>query len=272
MYKLIAFDMDGTLLNTKKQLSQGNLEAIKRAFAQGKEVILNTGRCLVELDEFLEMIPELRYVNCVSGALVYDVKEKKEIYAQKLSIDTIKKLFEIAAMEGAQPQLLNAESIVSTDFWEHMEDYNMEVYKPMFTRVATKWDNQYETYMANPFPAAKFNIYHTSKESRERTEQRIMEAGLDLELVHAEISNLEISVKGVDKGIGLKKLCEYLHISCKETIAVGDAANDLGAMKTAGLAIAMANARTAVKNVADAIVADCDHDGCAEAIDRYLCE
>lgn len=269
-YKLIAFDMDGTLLNSNKQISEENLHAINKAMRQEKTVILNTGRCLAELDEFLTQIPELRYVNCVSGALVYDVKEKKEIYAQKLSVETIQQLFQIAEMEQAMPQLLNAESIVSTEFVEHMEDYHMDIYKPLFVRVATKWDNLYEQYMKSPFEAAKFNLYHTSKESRERTEQRIKEAGLDVELVHAEVSNLEISAKGVDKGIGLERLCEYLQISCEETIAVGDAANDIGAMKTAGLAVAMGNARTAVKTIADVIVSDCDHFGCAEAIEKYL--
>ena len=66
------------------------------------------------------------------------------------------------------------------------------------------------------------------------------------------------------------QLCEYLGIPVEETIAVGDADNDIEVLKTAGLAIAMGNAAEHVKAIADVMVADCDHDGCAEAIGKYL--
>ena len=68
----------------------------------------------------------------------------------------------------------------------------------------------------------------------------------------------------------LKKLCEHLGLPLEQTIAVGDADNDTMALKTAGLSIAMGNATEPVKALADVIVADCDHNGCAEAIDKYL--
>ena len=70
--------------------------------------------------------------------------------------------------------------------------------------------------------------------------------------------------------MGLEKLCEYLDLPLKQTIAVGDADNDTMALKTAGLAVAMGNATGPIRELADVIVADCDHDGCAEAIDKYL--
>ena len=76
-YQLIAFDMDGTLLNSNKQISPETLNAIKRATDAGKTVILCTGRNLAELNAFTEIIPGLRYLDCVSGACVYDLKEKK---------------------------------------------------------------------------------------------------------------------------------------------------------------------------------------------------
>ena len=76
--------------------------------------------------------------------------------------------------------------------------------------------------------------------------------------------------KGIDKGVGLKKLCEHLGLPLEQTIAVGDADNDTMALKTAGLSIAMGNATEPIKALADVIVADCDHNGCAEAIDKYL--
>ena len=76
--------------------------------------------------------------------------------------------------------------------------------------------------------------------------------------------------KGVSKAVGLRKLCEHLHIPISETIAVGDAPNDLEVLKAAGLAVAMGNSRQQILDMADVVVSDCDHDGCAEAIHQYL--
>ena len=100
-YQLIAFDMDGTLLNSDKQISPETLNAIKRAGDAGKTVILCTGRNLVELNAFTEIIPGLRYLDCVSGACVYDLKEKKTLYSQALDHGIVKKLMEFAMEEGA---------------------------------------------------------------------------------------------------------------------------------------------------------------------------
>ena len=69
MYQLIAFDMDGTLLGSDKQISPGNRRAIAAAARAGKTVILNTGRCLSELEEYLGLIPEVRYLNCASAGV-----------------------------------------------------------------------------------------------------------------------------------------------------------------------------------------------------------
>ncbi len=71
-YQLIAFDMDGTLLDSNKKILSSSLTAISDAVKAGKNVILSTGRCLPELREYLPQLSEVRYLNCVSGALVLD--------------------------------------------------------------------------------------------------------------------------------------------------------------------------------------------------------
>lgn len=100
--------------------------------------------------------------------------------------------------------------------------------------------------------------------------ETIESMGLSVSAVYSEIASLELTAAGVNKGTGLVKLCEHLGISVDETIAVGDADNDIAILKTAGLAVAMGNAEEYVKALADVVVADCDHDGCAEAIEKYL--
>lgn len=269
-YKLIAFDMDGTLLNSEKKISEKSIEAINKAIEKGKIVILNTGRCPAELEEYFDVLDNIQYLNCVSGALVFDRKNNTKIYSKILDVETVKQLLDIAKEEDDMIHLLSKDSIVQKEKVDKMHDYHMEVYKEMFTRVTNKWEDLYSQYNENPFPIEKLNIYHASSEARERTKQRILDSNLEVELADAETTSLEISAKGIDKGIGLEKLCEYHKISLDETIVVGDADNDIAALKKSGLAIAMDNANENVKKLATVIVSDNDHDGCVEAIEKYL--
>ena len=85
-YKLIAFDMDGTLLNSNKQISKKTQEAIARAVAHNKIMILN-------IEEFYDILPGVRYLNCISGALVYDLKEKKALYQKSFDEDILKNIY-----------------------------------------------------------------------------------------------------------------------------------------------------------------------------------
>ena len=272
MYKLIAFDMDGTLLNSEKKISDKTVEAINKAIEAGKIVILNTGRCPAELKEYREVLPRLRYVNCVSGALVYDYEEERSIYESPLSEEEVKTLIQIGKETDEMVHLMGITSVVEKDKVPHMNDYYMGVYQPMYEEVTIKVDNINDYYVGNPYSVHKLNIYHHSKAARDHTRKAIKEAGLELEMKDSEATGLEMNVKGVDKGTGLKQLCHHLGISIEETIVVGDADNDKEALETAGLAVAMGNAKESIKEISDVIVSDNDHDGCAEVIEKYILE
>ena len=260
--------MDGTLLNSEKKISEDILKAIHEAFAAGKEVALSTGRCVAELEEYFADMPKLRYLITTSGALVYDLKAKKTIYAKKLPVEAVQAILQAGTREVCMEHILTTDSIAQADKIPHMDTYNMAHHQPMFERVATGVKDIRAWYSANPLPVEKAILHHGSVEARERSRERLK--NLDIEMVDSEIASLECSARGVTKGIGLEKLCEYLGISIDEAIAVGDADNDLDVLKHAGLAVAMGNANEHVKEISDVVVNDCDHDGCAQAIRNYL--
>ena len=272
MYKLIAFDMDGTLLNSEKKISDKTVEAINKAIEAGKIVILNTGRCPAELKEYREVLPRLRYVNCVSGALVYDYEEERSIYESPLSEEEVKTLIQIGKETDEMVHLMDITSVVEKDKVPRMNDYYMGVYQSMYEEVTTQVDNIYDYYVGNPYSVHKLNIYHHSKAARDHTRKAIKEAGLELEMKDSGATGLEMNAKGIDKGTGLKQLCHHLGISIEETIVVGDADNDKEALETAGLAVAMGNAKESIKEISDVIVSDNDHDGCTEVIEKYILE
>lgn len=270
MYKCIAIDMDGTLLNSKKEISAKTLIAIQEAYKAGKIIVLNTGRGVSELDEFIPILPEVQYVNCLSGALVYDLKNKKSIFSQELNKSLLEQLFTIAHQEDVMIQCLSKDVHFQKGILERLDDFYMGVYYNHFKRCSIEHENLLEEYKQTRFPIHKFNIYHTSLEARERTRKRLQEKKFPIEMVDSETTSLEVSVQGIHKGNGLIKLCEYLNIPLEEWIVIGDADNDIEAFKVAGLAIAMQNANNRVKDICDEIVSDNDHDGVAQAIYNYL--
>lgn len=269
-YKMIAFDMDGTLLNSQKKISDNTVKAIQKAISNDKIVILNTGRALAELEEYFDALDGIQYLNCISGAYVYDIKNNKSIYEANLSIETVKQLLDIAVQEDVMIQLLTKESITQKDKVMNIEKYHMAVYRDLYERVTTQYNDLYKEYMEKPFPVGKLNIYHRDPKARERTKQRILDLGLDVEMADAEETSVEISSRNIHKGVGLEKLCDYLNLSLSQVIVVGDADNDKDALKIAGLSVAMGNAKESIKDLCDIIVSDNDHDGCVEVIEKYL--
>ena len=149
-----------------------------------------------------------------------------------------------------------------------MADFCIGQYQDIFLQTGTLLDDVVASYNKKHFPVEKLNLFSATPELREYFVQAL--SHLPLEMARAEDTSLELSPKNVSKGSGLLKLCQYLSIPVEHTIAVGDSDNDMEILKTAGLSVAMGNARPHIKELSDVVVADNDHGGCAEAIYEYL--
>lgn len=269
-YKLIAFDMDGTLLNSKKEIDKSSLDAIKYATEHGKIVILSTGRCPSQLQMYVDHIPNLRYINCLSGAIVYDKIEHKNIAAKTMPAETVKSIIHLTKGHDVMIELLYNDTFIQKNQCDIIEEYGMGVYKEQYKKWAVLVDNIAEEYLNSPFDVGKVNLYTKTLKERDILFEKLTKAELKVETAYSELTSIEISSQNVNKGTGLENLCKYLNIPLEETIAVGDADNDIGIFKKAGLKIAMGNANQTIKNLADVIVNDCDNGGCSQAIYDYL--
>lgn len=268
-YDLIGFDMDGTILNSEKTISEATLEAVNRAAAAGKQIILSTGRCISELKEYDEMLANVRYYVCESGALIYDTQEKKVIHTENLDADSVKQVFDIIEEEDVMVYLMhNGTAYATPDNIARADHFHMGIYREMMERVVDKVDNVADFYHSNDILVEKMNLYAAAPEIREKIFEQIKD--FPLEKAYAEETSLELSPLGVSKASGLIWLCEHLQIPLERTIIVGDADNDIEALKVAGLSVAMGNAKPHIKEICDVVVADNDHDGCAEAVYEYL--
>lgn len=269
MYRLIAFDMDGTLLRSDKTISDNCLAAIQEAVDAGKSVAICTGRPVAETRPYDGVLKGVRYYICECGAVIYDRAEQRIIKCHKLSPEAIRQILDVIPLEEMMPQpMIDGVSYVNAADVPRMRHFNMSVYQKLYEQVAVKEEDVCALARAHMSDIDKFNLYHTTVEGRERTRRRLADAPVDC--TYSEISSLEVSVPGVTKGSGLLDLAEMLGIPGEETIGVGDAENDVPMIKAAGLGIAMGNSSDSAKNAADAIVPDNDSDGCAYAIRHYL--
>ena len=144
----------------------------------------------------------------------------------------------------------------------------MGTYSDMFNRICIKCEDLKTYAHEHQQDIMKVNLYHRSKESRDRNVAKLKDRAL--QLVFAESNNLEASPLGITKASGLIELSTLLKIDLSETVAIGDAPNDLEILQTAGYAVAMGNALNEIKQIADFITKDNDHDGVAYAIEKLF--
>ena len=269
-YQLIALDIDGTLLNSEKEITPDTEAMVHRAFRAGKQVVLSTGRSFAELEEILQHFPEMRYGICESGALVFDRELEQPIAVHPIPLDIVCQAAEIARQRDVLIHIFQkGRPVISRHQMEQLDAYQIPYFRSMFQRYSLQVTDALDYCLALPAPPIeKINLYHHS--TQERTVTQSLLSHLPLELVDSEKTSLELSATQVDKGRGLRELCAHLNIPVETTIAVGDSFNDAAILRAAGLAVGMGNAAEPVRRLCDVIVRDCDHDGVAEAIRTHL--
>ena len=268
-YELIAFDMDGTLLNSEKQVLASSSAAIDEASACGKIVAISTGRCASMIKPYAEALPGVRYAICTSGASLYDISEDTILAERTFDQEVIDRVISVVGDEDLMCEIFSGRGFFypAADI-ERMGHYHMQAYQETYRALGEPMESTWDVLASGALPLQKFNLHFARVEARERVLAEL--AGADVELARAETSSLELSPAGVSKGSGLAELCQITGLPLEATIAVGDSDNDLPILERAGLAVAMGNARERVRQAAGAVVADNDHDGCAEAIRRFL--
>lgn len=270
-YRVAALDMDGTVLDDEKRMSEDTKAAIHQALAAGKEVIFCTGRSFAEMEDTLREFPDMHYLCGESGALVYDLRRGCPIRTVSMDKEAIRLIWKAIQGRDIMPQIFSqGASLGNRDQLKRMGHYQMGVYQEAFDRVCTPVDDLWVLALEPERSVEKLNLYHTSPAERDKTWEILKELEVNSTMVYSEISSLECSALGLSKAAGLQTVCEVLGISMDQVIMVGDADNDLEALRAAGLAVAMGNANENVKKVCQVQVADNNHDGCAQAIRQYL--
>ncbi len=269
-YELIALDMDGTLLDSRKKVLPSSVEAISEAVAAGKSVAIASGRCPKMVSMYNDVIPDVRYAICCAGAVVYDIAERRTLAERDIAPAVVARAIRTADEEGSYILEVTAGEGVymQLDEIEMSPKCGVGAYEQLYRETSELVDDAHAVALDPAARVSKLNFHFEDVEARDRTHARLADA--DVVVTDCEASSLELTCPDIDKGTGLAELARIAGIDVAQTIAVGDADNDLPMLRAAGLGVAMGNALPSAIDAADVQVADNDHGGVAEAIRRYL--
>ena len=255
-YKIIASDLDGTLLKDDKTISLENLDAIKRFAEMGGIFVPTTGRSIGELPDALINNPGIRYIICSDGTGIYDKQTGKcefdvmthDILMRALDIslsyDTHMVLhYNNAAYSDTSKQLFSTEQMERFGRLVPLIDYyTHSTHKPDFREFCDSLEG-----------AELLFIFFWDKTQISECVKRLEEID-EFNILCSADSSIEIIRKTSGKGLALLRLADMLGVKKEETIGVGDNTNDMNLITSAGLGLAMGNAVDALKDAADKVI------------------
>lgn len=288
MYKLIAMDIDGTLLNSYGEVSEKNKEAIKKALEKNIEVVLTSGRMPKAILPIANEINANKYIISGNGAAIYDVQNDKIIYNSYMSKSKILEIIDICEKNSMFYNIYTNDVILTKslnynilfyynenkknpedkkikinivdDIYKYVKEYEKDDFLKVticdndefvFKSIMNKIKNIKNVDILEVAHMSKKIIKHGSEEH-------------EIAYYYTEITN-----KNVNKWTALEVLLKKLEIEREKLIAIGDNVNDKEMIENAGLGIVTGNASPEMKKIANKIVANNNENGVAEAITRY---
>ena len=266
--KILFLDLDGTLLNDEKEISTGNIKAIHKALSLGHKIVITTGRPTVSarlLSHELGLTEEGCYAIAFNGGEIYDLYQNKSIFKKTIPFNYVRKIFDEAYKNDLHCQTYDDTYILS-----EKDTPALRLYERLTNIKSNMVDDVIASLPSEPVkvivisyddPKALIAYRNATQEWSEGKVDRILSCPQYLEHV----------VPGVSKGAAICILSRHLGIPLSNTIAAGDAENDISMIKTAALGVVMKNAAADIQKYGDYITKhDNNHDGVAEIIEKFL--
>lgn len=238
--KLIALDMDGTLLNEDGVVSDYTKNVIKEALAKDIEVVLSTGRPLQMCSSYAEELQLTSFIITSNGA---------EIWTEDYE------LLERHTMDPTKIEFL----------WELGEKENLHMW---FVAANELFVNRRRPDNFHHHEWLKFGYGNLDEQMKAFLLQQLLN-DTSIEITNSSLTNIEINKAGVNKASAIHSVCKKMNITMKEVMAIGDSLNDQKMIEEAGIGIAVANAQQVIIDSADYITDTNNTDGVAKAIERF---
>lgn len=267
--KALFLDLDGTLLNDKKEITPGNYHAIRQALGEGHKIIIATGRPLasaIKQAERLGLTEKGCYVISFNGGVIFDMGNQEVITSHAIPLAVVAEIFREANKRNIHIQTYTADHVVVE---ARCDDDQVRTY---CNRSNINYEVLPDISHLYDAPPKMLTIDYESGEALTEFRDWINEhCSEELDSFFSATCYLEIVPKGINKGRALLDLSAALGIPVEATIAAGDEANDIPMIKTAGLGVCMENGIPEAKAVADYItLADNNQNGIAEVINTFM--
>lgn len=287
MYKLIAIDIDGTLLNSKSELTQNTIEVLKQASEKGIYIVLTSGRMTSVVKVFCNKIGADKFLIAENGASIVDLHSDELIYKRYIPKNTVLDIINVCEENNIYYMIYTNKELIVKNLKHMALFFYKQNYNPnarLNTHIATyeyieTLEDDFTKIMICDEDRAIYNSIVNKLKKLESIDvmdiphisTKVLNIGTEEKIL--SYSYADISAKNTNKWTALEILITMLGIKSEEVIAIGDNINDIQMIENAGLGVAMANGTPVVRNIADEIAPPNDEDGVAYIVKKYtLCD
>ncbi|MBR6651682.1 MAG: Cof-type HAD-IIB family hydrolase [Anaerotignum sp.] len=269
--KLVASDLDGTLLNKNKEITPRLFDALKKLDELGIYFVPSTGRPFGTVPKAIKELPFLKYVITSNGAAIYDAAEQKNIIENFLTPEAVDVVIEIAKeLPVITEYFIEGKAYIAKDIYDDLAPFNLtESHVTYIKNSRTPVEDFWNEMKRNNTVLENINLVFADMELRKETWDRLKALGL-ASVTAATTKNIEITSLFATKAKALEKLCEVLGFTRENVLAMGDGDNDMPMIEFAGIGVAMANGEDHIKGAADIIADDCDDFGAAKILEQII--
>lgn len=267
-YKLIACDMDETLIGTNHKIAQENIDAIKECVKHGVKFVPATGRGFNSIEGTLQKLglqgKKGEYVISFNGGAITENSDHHLLSFHGMPFELVNEFYKRGVQYGVCMHAYTVDKvyIYNADDDERQFLNGRMDYIEISDKDLSRFENQ---------DWVKILYENLDRKYLEKLADDLSDITKNVDVSYSSNRYLEFNDKGVNKGAGLKVLCDKLGIDMKDVIAIGDNPNDLSMIKAAGLGAGVANSSNDIKPYCNVITEkDCNHGAVAEVIEKYV--
>ena len=279
--RIIALDLDGTLLDSEKRLSEVNRAALERAAKKGILIVPTTGRFFGMMPPAVRDLPFVRYAITINGAQVYDRETDTAIVRDEIPLDMALGVMEVLDRFDVIYDCYRQNwGWMTAALQDKAADYATNEHYLKMVREFRKPVPELKAHLkatANDGDVQKIMLFARNTQVSDLSSQVLDAIRLELAARFPEIkvtsstwNNIELNIRTAHKGNALKRFAEHLGLGLANCMAFGDGMNDFTMVEAAGLGVAMANAEPEVKRVAKWIAPSNDDDGVAAGLEEWV--
>ena len=260
--RLVASDLDGTLLGPDRELSPRTLAALQAAHHEGIEVVAATGRSHVDALGRLEAAATLRWLVCSNGAVLYDRETDQAVDRHDMAAETVPAV--VAALRAGLPEVAFA--------WETNTGFGCEEGFLVIAPSRGGGRGDVTDRFGPPYPDGLTKLMVAHPDLRRDALLAVLRPVLvdGLVATASSVPFVDIAPPGIDKAFGVARLCERLGVDRTEVAALGDHINDIALLRWAGRSVAMGDAHPEVLAAAQEVTGTCQEDGAAAWLEALL--